>query len=154
MAGMTPNPTTEWVAQQARNIAMEFQEQAHKPTHLIRDNDGKFPAQFDEVFKAENVEVVRTAIRAPNMNAFIERWIQSLQIECLDHFVVFGEDHYRHLIESYLAYYNGQRPHQSLENLPLDGHVHDPPADWSPDEVVCTESLGGVLKSYSWKAAA
>jgi len=25
------------------------------------------------------------------MNAFLERWVQSLQVECLDRFVVFGE---------------------------------------------------------------
>jgi hypothetical protein len=25
---------------------------------------------------------------------------------------------------------------------------------WNAEQVVCTESLGGVLKSYSWKAAA
>lgn len=154
MAGMTPNPTAAWVTQQARNMAMEFHEQDHEPTHLIRDNDGKFPAQFDEIFKSENVKVVRTAIQAPNMNAFIERWIQSLQVECLDHFVVFGEDHFRYLIESYLVHYNGLRPHQSLDNLPLDGHVLEPPVDWKPEQVACAESLGGVLKSYSWKAAA
>jgi hypothetical protein len=66
----------------------------------------------------------------------------------------FGEDHYRHLIESYVAYYNSSRPHQSLDNLPLDGHILKPPRDWKPDKLACTESLGGVLKSYSWKAAA
>lgn len=154
MTGMTPNPTAAWVAQQARNIAMEFDDQGHKPTHLIRDNDGKYPALFDSIFEEENVEVVRTCIQAPNMNAFIERWIQSLQVECLDHFVVFGEDHFRYLVTSYLDFYNGQRPHQSLDNLPLDGHVHDSPADWNSEQVICTESLGGVLKSYSWKTAA
>ena len=79
------NPGESWLK---RFLAMEFQEQDTKPTHLIRDNDGKYPAQFDDAFRAENVEVVRTCIRAPNMNAFIERWIQSLQVECLDHFVV------------------------------------------------------------------
>jgi transposase InsO family protein len=88
------------------------------------------------------------------MNAHMERWLQSLQVECLDHFIVFGKEHFRHLITEYLAYYNGPRPHQSLDNRPLDGHSFDPPADWTPDQLNCTESLGGVLKSYAWKAAA
>lgn len=154
LAGISANPTHAWVAQQARNMAMIFQDESDKPTHLIRDNDKKFPVQFDTVFKAEDVDIVRTCVQAPNMNAFIERWIQSLQVECIDHFVVFGEDHLRYLIESYLAHYNGQRPHQSLENLPLDGHILEPPPDWNPEQVVCTESLGGVLKSYSWQVAA
>lgn len=154
MAGMTPNPTAAWITQQARNMAMEFDDEQHKPTHLIRDNDGKYPALFDGIFKSQDVEVVRTCIQAPNMNAFIERWIQSLQVECLDHFVVFGEDHFRHLIQGYLTHYNESRPHQSLDNLPLDGQVLELPADWDAEQVICTESLGGVLKSYSWKAAA
>lgn len=154
LAGITPNPTAAWVAQQARDVAMEFQEQDAKPTHLIRDNDGKFPALFDEIFETENVEVARTCVQAPNMNAFIERWLQSRQVECLDHFVVFGEDHLRHLVTFYVEFYNRQRPHQSLDNLPPDGRDHDPPAEWHAERVDCTESLGGILKSYSWKAAA
>ena len=54
MAGMTTNPTGPWTAQQARNVAMTFQEQSHKPTHLIRDNDPKFTDKFDTVFRAED----------------------------------------------------------------------------------------------------
>jgi transposase InsO family protein len=88
------------------------------------------------------------------MNAYIERWIQSLQVECLNHFLVFGEDHFRVLISDYLIYYNTVRPHQSLDNRPLDGHSLEPPADWTPHQVLCSEALGGVLKSYGWKAAA
>jgi hypothetical protein len=35
--------------------------------------------------------------------------------ECLDHVVVFGECHLRHLLLSYMKYYNGARTHLSLE---------------------------------------
>jgi putative transposase len=135
-------------------MTLAFDEEADKPTYVIRDNDSKYRSSFDEIFEAENVEVVRTCVQAPNMNAFIERWIQSLQVECLDHFVVFGEDHLRHLIKCYLTHYNRLRPHQALDNLPLDGHVFDSPTHWSTEQIICSESLGGVLKSYSWKAAA
>lgn len=62
LAGITPNPTAVWVAHQARNVAMEFQEQGHQPTHLIRNNDGKHPAPFDVIFDAEWVKVVRTGV--------------------------------------------------------------------------------------------
>src|SRR5258708_36093479 len=34
--------------------------------------------------------------------------------ECLDHFVVFGERHLRHVLLSYMDYYNGTRTHLSL----------------------------------------
>jgi putative transposase len=79
MAGLTPNPTAVWVMQQARNLTLTFDQEVDKPAYLIRDNDDKFPARFDDIFATENMEVVRTCMRAPNMNAFIERWIQSLQ---------------------------------------------------------------------------
>ncbi|MEY4384745.1 MAG: hypothetical protein RLY20_28 [Verrucomicrobiota bacterium] len=154
MAGMTTNPTGPWVTQQARNMAMIFPDEADEPTHLIRDNDPKFTSRFDAVFESENMEVVRTAIRAPNMNAHVERFLQSLQQECLDHFVVFGEDHFRHLINEYLTHYNGRRPHQGLDNRPLDGHSFELPTDWTHADLECTESLGGLLKSYRWKTAA
>lgn len=88
------------------------------------------------------------------MNTHMKRWLQSLQVECLDHFVVFGEDHFRHLITEYLAHYSKDRPHQGLDNKPLDGHSLKPRTGWKADQLECTESLGGVLKSYAWKAAA
>jgi hypothetical protein len=43
---------------------------------------------------------------------------------------------------------------RTLGNRPLDGHSLEPPNDWTPDQVSCSDALGGVLKSYTWKAAA
>ena len=38
----------------------------------------------------------------------------SIRRECLDHGVVFGESHLRHLLRSYMHYYNAARTHLSL----------------------------------------
>ena len=40
---------------------------------LIRDNDTKFTAAFDTVFRSEGIDIIRTLYRAPNANAFAER---------------------------------------------------------------------------------
>ena len=40
--------------------------------------------------------------------------IGSIRHDCLDHVVVFGEPHLRHLLRSYANYYNYARTHLSL----------------------------------------
>ena len=43
-----------------------------------------------------------------------ERLIGSIRRECLDHVVIFGERHLRHILISYMEYYNVARTHLSL----------------------------------------
>ena len=42
---------------------------------------------------------------------YAERLIGSIRRECLDHVIVFGERHLRHVLRSYAHYYNGVRAH-------------------------------------------
>jgi len=147
VAGISANPTQEWVAQQARNVAMRWDSATDRPQHLIRDMDTKFGGGFDAVMASEGVRVIRVGPRAPNLNAHCERWIQSLRHECLDHFVVFGESHLRHVVNEYVAHYLDERPHQSLGNRPPCG-TGPPPGKGSAESVVCQQRLGGLLKHY------
>jgi putative transposase len=50
---------------------------------------------FDTVFEAEGITVKKVGPRAPNMNAYAERWVQSVRRECLDHFIVLGRPNLR-----------------------------------------------------------
>jgi putative transposase len=61
--GVTRNPDSAWVTQQARNLAVA--ERLRNVRFLIRDRDAKFSGPFDEVFRTEGVRVIRTPIRAP-----------------------------------------------------------------------------------------
>jgi len=49
---------------------------------------------------------------------YSERLIGSIRRDCLDHVVVFGERHLRHLLNSYQKYYNEARTHLSLHKDP------------------------------------
>src|SRR6202022_4717370 len=49
----------------------------------------------------------------PWQNGYAERLIGSIRRECLDHVVVFSERHLRHLLLSYMKYYNPVSEHPS-----------------------------------------
>jgi putative transposase len=149
VAGLTAHPDRPWMVQQARNLAMFFDDQPVKPKYLLRDRDSKFVKEFDDILRSEGIEVVQTGVRAPNQNAIAERFVGSVKRECLDHFVVFGEDHLRHLLREFLAHYHDCRPHQGLGNVPLNGLPPSADRPLSLAEVRCEQRLGGVLKHYS-----
>ena len=80
-------------------------------------------------------------------NPYAESWAGTIKRECLDHFVVLGEQHLRHLVSEYVKYYNSVRPHGliggPLDELPVVAQ----------GEVCCEEKLGGLLKHYYRKTA-
>jgi len=124
----------------------------------MRDRDSKFESGFDEVIEDGGAEIRKTSHRAPNQNAFIERWVQSTGQECLDHFPVFGEKHMDYLVSQYVAHYHLERPHQSLGNELL---LKMPNIDKPPDQdgstiaagpIRCQTRVGGLLKHYEQKA--
>src|SRR5687767_9506798 len=39
---------------------------------------------FDEVFRTEAIEILRTPYRAPQANAVAERFVRTIRTECLD----------------------------------------------------------------------
>jgi putative transposase len=149
IVGATANPNTAWVTQQARNYILHCEQTGLKLGHLVHDHDTSFPKAFDAIFQSEEVDVRRVGPVAPNLNAYCERVIQTVQQECLDHFTVFGEEHLRWLCTEFEAHYNRERPHQTLGNSPLSGGVPPTEALGMADSIVGAERLGGLIKSYS-----
>ncbi len=141
ISSATAHPDSAWVAQQARNVCMEFAEEKQMPTDLIHDADTIFTAQFDEIFKAEGVRVKKLLPRCPNMNAYVERFVQTLGQECLDHFVVLGEKHLNHIVSEFLRHYHEERPHQGIGNVPVSG-MAEHKGDGS--EIICREQIDSL----------
>ena len=83
------------------------------------------------------------------MNAYVERFIQNIQQECLEKFVVFCREHMDHVVREYVEHYHHERPHQAKGNRRQDHTL----AIGAEGEVVCRERLGGVLRHYYRRAA-
>jgi putative transposase len=107
----TLNHTPAWIAEQAEIIVDRARSHGLKVAQITRDNDGAYRKNFDDVMKKQNVGVVNTSFWAPNMNAYVERFIQTIQQECTDHFVICGTKHFDYLCKEYLEHYHTERPH-------------------------------------------
>jgi putative transposase len=119
LAGVSPNPDGAWLSQQARKLAVE--ERLEHVRFLLHDRDANFSGPFDQIMRSAGVRVIKTPIRSPKANAVAERWVRSVRNECLDHILVFGRRHLEHVIGKYVAHYNAERPHRSLELVPPAG---------------------------------
>jgi putative transposase len=157
VSGVTAHPDAAWVTQQARNASMEMGELGLPARFLLRDYDTKFVSGFDAVFEADGAEVKRVGPVAPNLNAYAERWVQTLRVECLDHFLILGESHLRHIVKEFVEHYNLERPHQARGNVPLPDAVSADAGKSrslpSTGEIICEQRLGGLLKHYQRQAA-
>jgi len=118
LAGITAHPTGAWVSQQARNLLMDLDQRVHQFRYLIRDRDAKFTTAFDAVFAAAGVEVVKAPPRAPQANAFAERWVRTVRSDCLDWTLVWNERQLHRVLTKYLRHYNTARPHRALDLQP------------------------------------
>src|SRR5947207_707173 len=73
----TTHPSAAWVAQAARNLAMDIQEAGYQVKYLIRDRDGKYPALVDAILADTCIAVVLSGVQIPRTNSIMERWIQT-----------------------------------------------------------------------------
>ncbi len=156
----TYKPDEKWMAEQAEAFLRHNQESNLPCKILMLDNDCKYSKPFTNAIEKAKIEVRRTAFRSPNTVAFVERFVQSIQQEALDHFVVFGRQHMDVICSEFVAHYLLERPHQGLDNdliqkpAPTKQLKSDVTADTIRlSDIRCKERLGGLLKSYSRKAA-
>jgi putative transposase len=157
----TTNPNESWVREQTLAFLAHARATDLPVTMVFHDRDTKFTPAVDAELKKADVEVRKTAFRAPNTNAFVERFIQTIQHECLDHFVILGERHFNHLVEEWVEHYHTERPHQSKDNelLSFARQPAEAANKGSADTqkmrslIRCRERLGGLLKHYYRQAA-
>jgi transposase InsO family protein len=138
--GVTAHPTAEWIANQLTQACGWEQ----IPRYLIRDRDGAYGVIFIRRVRSIGIRDCPTSPRSPWQNVYAERLIGSIRRECLDHIVVFGEHHLRHVLLSYMDYYNGTRTHLSLsKDAPISRGVE------RAGNILCCPILGGLHHQYT-----
>jgi transposase InsO family protein len=100
--GVTAHPTAEWIARQLTEACGWDP----APRYIVRDRDRVYGAVFTRRLRAMGIRDRPTAPRSPWQNGHTERLIGSIRRECLDHVIVFGERHLRHVLLSYMQYYD------------------------------------------------
>ena len=111
---------------------------------LICDRDTKWSAPVRARLADAGIRVVLAPCRAPNANAYAERFVRSINEECLARLVPIGERHFRRAVTEYLAHYHRERNHQGIENRLIAGAPTSGPAG----RVRRRPRLGGLLNYY------
>ena len=146
----TRNPSGEFVAQQARNLAMDGALEG--VAFLIRDRDSKYTRAFDEVFISEGARVIKAPIRAPKANAFAERFVRTVRHEVLDLTLVLGRGHLDLILRRYAEHYNAQRPHRGLD-LRTPAGTSERAISAEVPLIRRIDVLGGLIHEYEAVAA-
>ncbi len=83
IAGIVPRPDGAWMKQIARNLTDCDAGFLTGTGHLIHDRDPLFTEGFRKILKHSGVKTVKLPARSPNLNAYAERFVRSVNSECL-----------------------------------------------------------------------
>jgi transposase InsO family protein len=142
--GSTPHPEAVFMQQIVRTLTMVEDDKTATPQVLICDRDRKWSSDVRRQLQEAGTRVALIPARAPNANAYAERFVRSIKEECLDRLIPIGERHFRRAVTEYVAHYHGERNHQGLDNRLISG----PPVIKMPSRVRCRPRLGGLLNFY------
>ena len=141
------------MTQQARQFAWSLSGQVEPFRFLIRDRDQKFTTAFDDVFRREGLEILRTPIRAPQANGVAERFVRTARAECLDWLLIANQRHLERTLGVFVEHDNRHRPHRALGLVP-PGPMRPlcTPVPKSDVRVRRRDRLGGLLREYTLAA--
>jgi len=148
IAGTTTSPNSVWMVQIARNLTDCGDGFLNGKRFLIIDRDARFSPRFKSILSGSRIEILFTAYMAPNMNAYAERFVKSIKLECLDQMIFLGHDSLVRAIAEYVAHYHGERTHQGIGNELVSGVALQ-----DARSIEVRERLGGLLKYYHRRAA-
>jgi transposase InsO family protein len=143
---VTDSPSAIWTGQQ---IVDAFPWDT-APRYMLRDRDKKYGDAFTRRVTGLDIKQVLIAAQSPWQNPYVERAIGSIRRDCLDHHIIFNEQHLRRVLKEYIHYYNEYRTHLGLEkDCPEPRSIERP--DSGP--IQSEPMVGGLHHRYSRKAA-
>ena len=112
LAGLTRHPTAEWIdsdgSQRHRRgfripswHALPSSRSGYKILHCVSGCRA-----------IERNTPLALPPRSPNLNAFAERWVNSIRQECLSKLILFGEASLRRALTEYIEHHHFERNHQ------------------------------------------
>jgi transposase InsO family protein len=153
-AGITTNPTGAWTTQAARNMFITHSERLEDARALVRHRGSQFTASFDEIFRTQGLKIVKTPVRSPVANTFVERWIGSIRRELLKQpeglpaHIIWNQRQLERLVVGYIGHHNTHRPHQSLNQRPLTPPDQPPTAALATVTAIRTSRCDGLINEY------
>ena len=145
-ANVTTNPTAFWLGQQTIN-AFPWDT---APRFMIRDRDRAYGNEFSRRVRSLGIRSIKTAVRAPRMNCYVEHFIGTVRRELFDHVIMSSESHARRLLREFQVWYNEDRLHLALDKDAPDHRPVEPP---EMGDVFSSPRLGGLHHRYSRRAA-
>lgn len=149
--GTTTHPNADFMAQVARNIAIEKSPLFDGVTHMIIDRDSKYTERFEELMRENGIELVKIPAQCPAANGVSERFVKSVKYECLRKLIFFGVGSLERALREYVEFhYRHERNHQGIRN-----RIIEPGAEVgaTAGRIERVDRLGGLLRYYRRGAA-
>src|SRR5688572_30721241 len=142
--GSTPHPDELFMRQVGRTLTMADDGLLRAHRVLICDRDAKWSEAVRRLLSDSGIRVVQTPWRAPNANAHAERFVRSIEQDCLDRVIPLGERHFQQTVSEYVVHYHHERNHQGLSNKLIEGIV----PTRRQGRIRRRARLGGLLNYY------
>ena len=149
----TLHPNAAWVEQQAELFADRTAGREIKPDIVMHDRDTKFSKEFTAKLKSRGMRTNPLPKASPNLNGRCERFIETIKLECLHKFIVFGKRHLDHLVSEFVAYYNTTRSHMERGHLPPVRQEPEEVVSLRLDQIEVKSYVGGLVQAFEKKAA-
>jgi len=148
----TARPDSAWVCEQTEWFVEQTKDRK-KPEMILHDRDLKFTRDFTATVKKAGMKTNPLPKGSPNLNGRCERVIETIKLECLAKFLIFGKRHTDYLISEFVTYYNTRRSHMERDHLPPIRDVPEEVQTLTIDQIEVQSYVGGLVKSFERKAA-